>query len=270
MAEKISVVCAANTEYLVHATTMLASLFATNVHSFDVYFLYNNEEVGEESLALLDVFVRRNGHRCIVKPIDLSALSSLLVNSYISVEAYFRLLLPEMLPTPDKVLYLDADIIIQGDISKLWKTQLGDGNYLGAVRDPNINPAVLTKLGLGENDPYFNSGVLLLNLKKMREDHVQEKLLTFARCSQDKITCHDQCVLNYIVKGHWKALSPKWNMQTGFFLKNVYCSLSEEVKKEVLFDPVIVHFNYGLGRPWEIWCAHPYRHLYRKYKNRQL
>ena len=75
-----------------------------------------------------------------------------------------RLFMGEMLPDCVKrVLYLDCDTVVLASLKKLWQTDL-KGRLFGAVMEPTIYPAVKASIGLGKEDPYFNSGVLLIDL----------------------------------------------------------------------------------------------------------
>ncbi|MCK7489743.1 MAG: hypothetical protein MZU79_05535 [Anaerotruncus sp.] len=92
---------------------------------------------------------------------------------YVTSAAYLKFDLPDLIPNQDKVLYLDGDIIIQKDLSDLFEINIKD-YYAGAVKD----------IGLIDNDlnikNYFNSGVMLLNLKLMRENNASTALLNIA------------------------------------------------------------------------------------------
>lgn len=106
-------------------------------------------------------------------------------NAHISVETYYRFLIQKLLPFYDKVLYLDSDIIINGDIAKLYNIDL-QGKLLGAVRDidflGNLNVKhgkrmnyAKTVLKMQNPYDYFQAGVLVLNTKAMREHYTIEQ-----------------------------------------------------------------------------------------------
>lgn len=84
-----------------------------------------------------------------------------------------RLLMGRILPsTVDRILYLDGDTLAHASISSIWSTDL-QGNILGAVVEPTIDPRRKTALGLSPSDPYVNSGVLLVDLTAWREYDVE-------------------------------------------------------------------------------------------------
>ena len=104
-----------------------------------------------------------------VKPI----FSSLHTRDYYSKSTYYRLFIPTLYPELDKALYLDSDIVVLGDISELYNVDLGE-NLLGAVHDqavqntPEFQEYVLNRIGVKNQEDYFNAGVLLMNLAKLR------------------------------------------------------------------------------------------------------
>lgn len=130
-------------------------------------------------------------------------------NPHISVETYYRFLIQEILPDYDKVLYLDSDLIIQGDISELYSVDLGN-NLLAAAHDidflGNLNMKdgkrlTYAKKVLGMKNPYdyFQAGVLVLNTAEMRQLYSIETWLDYA--SDDRFIYNDQDVLNAHCEG---------------------------------------------------------------------
>ena len=123
--------------------------------------------------------------------------------------ALLKFELADILSEIDKILYLDGDIIVNSDISELFDVELND-NYLAVVYDngkfcsnkiPNINP-----------NQYFNSGVMLLNLKKMREDNAKD-LLYKAKENNDSNFFMDQNAFNIVFADKAVLLSLKYNCQ---------------------------------------------------------
>jgi lipopolysaccharide biosynthesis glycosyltransferase len=131
---------------------------------------------------------------------------------HITSAAYIKFDLPDLIPNQDKVLYLDSDVIIQKDLSDLFEININD-YYAGAVKD----------IGLINNDlnikNYFNSGVMLLNLKLMRENNASTALLNIAK-SADNLTYMDQDCLNILFENKVKSLPGIYNCLYNLFLKN--------------------------------------------------
>ena len=128
----------------------------------------------------------------------------------LSKSAYYRLLLVSILPTDiEKVLYLDCDIIVCGDISYLWKIDLE--NYaVAAISDLKIMPLNgihSQTLSMSYDLAYFNSGFMLVNLSYWRRYNLERRLLTFLKTHI--VVFHDQDALNYVLKGKWFMLPPQ-------------------------------------------------------------
>ena len=169
--------------------------------------------------------------------------------------ASLRLLLPELLPELDKILYLDCDIIVRQDLAKLWnETDLGN-SYLAAIYEAAIEGQAERFRALG-CDParYFNSGFLLMNLAQMRKDQVSEKLLE--ACRVPYLELPDQDALNQVCQGRVLPLSPLYNSIRTFFIpqykpdfvRQYGEGLWEQVQKEATI-------HYTGGKPWDLFTV---------------
>lgn len=191
-----------------------------------------------------------------------------------SLTTYSRLFISTLLPDNiDKILYLDCDSLIIDSFKELWDEDISD-YYCGAVLDCG-NTAVLNRLGFAKEEPYYNAGVLLINLKKWREEDIEERFIEFMVKNQDRFYQHDQGVINETFKCHIKTISPKYNLQGYFqFLdynlsKKFSCMNIEYYTKDILDEsrkhPVFLHFcSADYFRPWHN-PEHVYADIYREY-----
>jgi lipopolysaccharide biosynthesis glycosyltransferase len=194
--------------------------------------------------------------------------------------AYYRLLLPQILPPEiKKVIYLDVDVIVLADLTKLWGIDVQPYQFL-AVQEPDgpyviecfreFNPRLLAQLNLDEfglraDHKYCNTGVMVINIEKWRQDGVMDKALDFT----DKYfpAYADQDVLNVVLAGQWKAVDPRWNVTTAFRRPRPNNPYSPEIIDQVLQDPFIVHFT-TTSKPWgngPVPCAHPRASVFFEY-----
>lgn len=173
---------------------------------------------------------------------------------YISKETYYRYLLSDLIEE-DKCLYLDADIIVNGNIKKFYETDISD--YLCAgVKDLYIQRINYTpKIGL-KNKLYINAGVILFNLKKIRQEGYVQKLLENSMLLQDNIEFQDQDILNITFKDKIKEINSIYN----FCSENVY---AEKIKRKFA---KIIHFT-GPIKPWKEQYKGKYKKLWEKYSN---
>ena len=258
----ITIVVAANDSYVQHLGTMLYSLFKHNQDiTFHTYLL--NRDMANENKVLLDSIADRFRNTIRYQHVDAGALSNAKVNEHVTVETYFRLLIPAMLPQEvEKALYLDADMIVKGNIATLWNTDIRDYS-LAAIRDVTVsisNPVKPSDKGL-----YFNAGVMLINVKAWRDGEVMTKCLDFMHRYPEKIRFWDQDALNAVLYDAWLPIHPKYNMQGPLFMDEFddYYGDSDELQ-EAIQHPVIIHYS-APQKPWHYLSYHPYTQEYFKY-----
>lgn len=184
-----------------------------------------------------------------------------------------RLFMGEMLPeSVERVLYLDCDTVIVRPLKKMWKEEL-DGAVFGAVMEPTIYTAVKESIGLGPEDGYYNSGVLLVDLKRWREERVQERLTKFLKEKGGALFASDQDLLNGALKGRIHTLMPECNFfpnyryfTYGSLMKHApsYGAVPETEFLKAKKHPLIIHYM-GDERPWIRGNLNHYRLAYEKY-----
>jgi len=140
----------------------------------------------------------------------------------------------DLLPV-ERALYIDADILARGDVGRLWDTDL-DGKLLGACPDVG-HPLGHEEIGRG---PYFNAGVLLLDLTRIRGE--VQKLKDVAK-SMSSSKFVEQDALNVHFRGAWKSLSLEWNAQGLGTYAELQAADRETVKLHEMDNPILVHFT---------------------------
>ncbi len=183
-------------------------------------------------------------------------------NEHISVETYYRFLVQEVLSAYDKVLYLDSDLVVEGDVAELYDTQLGD-NLVGATRDvdylanlnlPDGNRLRYTRGVLKMKNPYdyFQAGVLVLNTRAMRKLHTVPEWLKVSQ--RPDFIYNDQDILNSECEGRVTYLDASWNVTNDIFHRAtaLYPNAPAAAYDAYLAsrrNPKIVHFA-GAAKPW--------------------
>ncbi len=171
----------------------------------------------------------------------------------------FRLGLDKLAPADcRRVLYLDADIAVASDVRPLWNIDL-EGHVVGAVTDENVNASLFSaRWQLSENAArYFNAGVLLIDLEKIREEGLFQKATAFLAEHDRDLPWNDQDALNWALWGRWKLVNQSWNVQR---LSSIAIAKGEA---ELVGGgrPAIVHY-IGSDKPWVPGSYHPWSHLY--------
>jgi len=184
--------------------------------------------------------------------IDSNKVASFKVSHHVSHATYYRLLLADILPDTYKyVLYLDSDIVVNGSLNELSSYIRSFHNtYLFAV--DHRSPKDIKRIkDMGVNiNRYFNTGVLLINIEKWRNDNITNKLLYNANKYNDRILWWDQDILNITFSELIGELDFKYNAW----------GLSEKLD----IPPIIIHYA-GSSKPWYFNNTHPYKYLYWKY-----
>lgn len=188
--------------------------------------------------------------------------------------ALLRILTPQFLPQDvSRYLYLDSDTLVRRDLSMLFNEDLS-GFTCGMIPEPTIYDEVRKYLKLSKSDPYFNSGVILVDKDKWIHEDISENCMEILKKEHDKLEFIDQDALNLALKGKVKALSPAFN----FFSNYHYRSFKSLTKVSAWYgqctdrneyeaakrNPAIVHFA-GLERPWFKGNFNPYEREYEKY-----
>lgn len=263
--DKIAVVMICDTNYVVPTCVTLTSLklnkkVETNYH---IHILTDNlKKEDKKYLYMLDSddfeISIIEGNMENLK--DLHTKTS--KNNYcVATEAaLLKFEIPQLVTNYDKVIYLDGDIICRKDLTGLYITKLTT-QYAAVVMDSG---KLYSNRELVQNSPkYFNSGVMLLNLKKMREDNITEKLIETKKKMQDR-SLMDQNVLNVVFGMNTKLLPIKYNFLYINLLraeKNKYFTMQElnemygtdyESLDMIRKDSYIIHFS-SKDKPWKFY-----------------
>ena len=249
----IEVACAAKGDYVRHSAVMLRSVLLQSAPR-PVRVHYLTDDAGERELPVLGEFVASlDGvlHPLVVAEDDVRGLP---VQAEFTSAMWFRILLPDLLPDLQRVLYLDVDTLAMDDLGPLWDTGL-DGCYLAAVRNVfqhnhKHRPA---DLGLPPAQPYFNSGVLLMNLEEMRRRDATQRLRECALTHGDGLEWPDQDALNLVLGSHRADLHPRWNcMNSVLSFKDARSVFGRRRVRQARRSPGIRHFEGPAhNKPWD-------------------
>lgn len=185
-----------------------------------------------------------------------------IANNHVSIETFYRLFIPIIFKEYKKVIFLDSDLIIKGDIKKLY--DLSDDQYvISATRDldyeSQYNAMLRVKkytneiLGISDVKKYFQAGVLVFNVAKYNQKYHCKKLLEFA--SDKEFMYVDQDVMNSVLYGDIFYISNQWNVMTdcaGERLNNIKMYASNNSYRDYLLarkNPYIIHYA-GWAKPW--------------------
>lgn len=266
MDDTIHIAACCDDNYAPYAgVTMLSALEATPYTR--MHFHLVSCGISTRNLKFLEDIVHGNGGELSVYEPDHNLYQGLPTHRY-GPAVYQRINLPATIPdTIPRILYLDSDTLVLGDLNELWRTDL-NGQPVAAVE--NFSPTACRDINV-DRQSYFNSGVLLMDLTIWRSESLHGAVTEYAREHADSLQFVDQCSLNAVLQGRWVRLAARWNQQADVYsvmTKHAEgCSYSVQELNEAFVAPGIVHF-IGKKKPWKIYCFHPFRAAYRRVLSR--
>ena len=248
----INILCATDDKYAPYCGVMLTS-FLENHKAFhtEVYIIVKNRLKEEKRLKRLE---QRYDVKVNIVEFPFSDITSSfpIVNRHWTIETYYRLFASELLPKDiDRVLYLDCDIIVDGDVSDIYFSDLDGISAFVAYDIPErMTQSHCVRLGYPKEYGYFNAGMMMLNLNFWREHDIKKRCVDYITEHHDILTLYDQDVLNYVLQDSKKYVSVLYNFQENTLQKYNYDVYSPAMKKEVdTCRPKIIHFTTP-AKPW--------------------
>jgi lipopolysaccharide biosynthesis glycosyltransferase len=267
----LHIVTQCDERYVQHLSVMLYSLIEHNKHYVVNAFVLIPRDVQEPTLDKIRHSISRFSSNLHFIKADPSLVQSFKVFGHVTCATYYKLFMGELLPQGlQKVIYLDSDVVVRGRLDELWNSCYG--NFIaGAVTDSYVeaNPQIKSNLGLDSALPYFNAGVLLIDLNRWRQANVGSEAVAFAQRYADRISFADQCPLNWVLRDRWMKLPEIWNLQTAsMVVGSQYGFLNySRAAKERGLAAKIIHFS-GPSKPWHYMNSHPLKRDYLAYVSR--
>lgn len=216
----MNIVCAIDETYAQHCGVMLCSLFADNPGArFQVFIISDGlTEPSRDKLTRVALGFRQ---QLVFLEVPARMFQSVSVSGHVSIAGYFRFLIPQILPDDvDKALFLDSDIIVKGSVAELYDQSIERYTH-AAVVNPLCGPvhkAIPASLGMPHGSSYFNSGVLVLNLRMWREEQISERVVEYFHANAGRLHFWHHDALNATLHGRCRTCHPIWDAQEAFFL----------------------------------------------------
>ncbi|PTU32915.1 glycosyltransferase family 8 protein [Stenotrophobium rhamnosiphilum] len=262
----IHVACASDDAYAPHAAALIHSLAKTQGdRGVQIYYLHDHTLTAPVQATLKSYCDKLGVGLRFLEVKGGETTGDLPACSLIPELAWYRTLLPDLLPELDRVLYLDTDIVVRESLAEFFDADIGDtygaciNDYLAAIAHPEVAKNIDIAY-----EKYFNSGVMLLNLKTLRRDGGGQRILDIARKNVGHLHFPDQDALNLAIGFNIHLVSPRWNfpaLSTEYFSKyRGNPALTMASCKQVLssdFRPVIIHYS-AHPKPWATFNPLPY------------
>lgn len=245
----INVGIACDENYSKYAGVVIASVLSNSKQDDTLCFYILTDGLSENIKA--EILKLKEIKDCEIKFITLEeklfeAYKSIKTHSYIPICTFYRLKLSSILPDVDKIIYLDCDVVVNKSLKVLYNSDLGE-NIVGGVRD--INRRMLKR-----NPSYVNAGMLVMDLKKIREQNIEDEFLNWTKNHIDTIKMGDQEIINEVLKGRIQILDDRWNVQSSNFTN----------RSSYTKNPWIIHY-VSKRKPWHFGSFSYHKNYYFKY-----
>ena len=245
----INICFACDNNYAKHAGVAIASILI-NSNKKDKLSFYILDGGINENLKN-DILLLKSIKKCNINFIKIDdkkfkRYKDIKTHKYLTIASFYRLKLSEILPNLQKIIYLDCDTVVNSSLSELNGEYLGNNIIAGAQ---DINKRII------KNNPYYiNSGVLLIDLEKIRKENIEEKYLEYAQNNITKIKTGDQEIINEVLKERIKLINESWNVQSSNFIN----------RSSYTNSPRIIHF-VAKKKPWDYGSFSWHKDYYFKY-----
>ena len=257
MDNKINIVFASDNNYAQHTAVAMTSVLVNTKVPQKIQFYLIDDEIQQENKEKITKTVQNLGGNIEFIKIKNSRLEDCYVSGELSRASYFRLDIANILDENiEKIIYLDCDLLVYDDIEKMWQLDMG-GKPVAATCDLGIMASARVRkqknkfIGLPFDAPYFNAGVLIMDLKKWRDGNYAEAIIALA--TQNKYPNHDQDALNKFFMNNWQEIPLRWDVIPPVFNLFFKILTKPDLRKKAIeakLNPAIFHYAGGY-KPWE-------------------
>ena len=261
----IPIALAANENFVPYTATLIQSIVDNSNESNNYDIIILTQDITPDSKKRIG-WITENLNNFKVRYIDPTKLIEgydFFVRGHFGLQTYYRLVLPELIPDYNKVVYLDSDMILNDDVAKLYSIEIED-HLIAACYDPDTaglyNGYEKEKKSFMDNvmkmeNPYdyFQAGTLVMNLQEFRNTYSMDYVLKFA--VSEKWQLLDQDILNCLCKGRVKYIDMSWNVMVDYGrirIKEIIGIAPQWLNKmymEARRNPKIIHYA-GPEKPW--------------------
>ena len=271
--ERIALACAADAAYVRPLAAMVQSVLSNRAsrREIDVFVLAGEIEPDDRS-KLSESWTRQQATAHWLDARD-SQFAGVPLWGRMPVTTYYKLAVTDLLPAGvDRVIWLDSDLIMLGDVGVLWEADLGS-HHLLAVQD-RVVPYVSSPfgishwatLGLDRRAKYFNAGVMVVDVERWRRERVPQQVIEYLRTNHSEVYFWDQEGLNAVLAERWGELDERWNCNVT--VPGVYESMLAAARSNGSSGsdsgPWVLHFSGNL-KPWLYPSRDPRRRQYFDY-----
>lgn len=267
--ERINILIACDKNYAPYYGVMLTSLFYNNRDSvFHIHWI-TDKFVPQEEKDKFQKLVNEHKSHLSIYEIDNDLLTDFPQTAHINYAAYYNLKASDILPDDvHRIIYLDGDMIINGDICPLWEMDLKCNACAQVIGAFYYDEEQYQRLGFNKKFGIYNNGVVVYDFDKLRELDFAKNAIKFIVENPDKVTWMDQDTINALLYDKTLRMPYTYNFQLMALTRDRWQNFDEDFRKQVLMsskNPIVVHYN-GLSKPWSYrYYGFPFGTLWDKY-----
>ncbi|MGL5982142.1 MAG: glycosyltransferase family 8 protein [Cetobacterium sp.] len=242
--------------YARHLGATLVSVLKNSKESWKIHIIYEN--LSEDSMKKISEIVELYGSKLNYIKIDKNILKKFNIGegTHLTSIVFARLFIPELIKSEKKAIYLDCDLIVLNPLEELYNIDL-KSKSVGVVLDGKKDQkSSIERLNLNKNRGYFNAGVMLMNIEKLRKNSKFLKTIDYCINPDRELKLNEQDALNIIFEADYFEVDIKWN----------YTHCNSEENNLSLNEIGIIHFT-GDSKPWDCRNYSPYKNIYWQYLN---
>ncbi|MGL5051684.1 glycosyltransferase family 8 protein [Cetobacterium sp.] len=240
--------------YARHLGATLVSILKNSKENWKIHIIYEN--LSKDSMEKISKMVELSGSELNYIKIDKDILNKFNVGegTHLTSIVFARLFIPEFLKLEKKAIYLDCDLIVLKPLEELYDIDL-KYKSIGVVLDGKKDQeSSLKRLNLNKNKTYFNAGVMVMDLEKLRDNGKFLNTIEYCLNPDRELELNEQDALNIIFEADYFSANIKWNYTHG----------NSEENNLSLNEIGIIHFT-GNSKPWDCKNYSSYKNIYWQY-----
>jgi lipopolysaccharide biosynthesis glycosyltransferase len=262
---QIHIACATDDNFAQHCAVMIYSLLKNtqNPKNINLYVLLTSQ-LKSENREKLEEIIKKYDSKITFIELEKKYFNNIPKNNTFTINAFSRIFIPDLIEGIDKIIYLDCDMLVEGDIKILWDSPM-NGKTISAVHSHYLQNLYKNVMDC-DKDYYFNSGVLVIDLVKFKENKIKEKVIEFVLKNQGKLVHPDQQALNFALHNDWNELPLEWNLISQYFNKTIkFDENISHIIQNAIKNIKIVHFAGDKPTSPNLKCDNPFREKYFQY-----
>ena len=235
---------------------------------FDIHMLTGSTWTEKVSVKFEKLVAKYNSEFH-VHVVDEQQMANFPLCGHLTLPTYYNLCASDLLPDSiHRIIYMDGDMIVNGDIRPLWELDLQGKACAQVLGAAYYEDSQYYRLGFDKRYGVSNNGVVLYDLDKIREMNFSQKAIQFILDNPDKVTWMDQDAMNALLYDKTLRLPFYYNFQTLALTKERWQYYDEDFRKQVLEsakNPIVIHYT-GRDKPWQFrYYGYPFGLLWDRY-----